>query len=171
MGWDFALAFIRYGDDWRRRRRIFQQTFKKNASLKYHPIQTRKIHKMLQSLLETPEDFIMHYKTQVHAAYQGSLFIDTVNSAAAAIVMSAIYGHDISPTNDYFVSLSEAALAKLDLSVFPGANLVNTFPILQYIPSWFPGAGFKKFAKETRALTQDMQDVPFEIVKKKIVSN
>lgn len=70
MGWDFALAFTRYGDDWHRRRRMFQQTFKRDASLNYHPIQTRKIHEMLQSLLETPEDFNMHSKTQVHITYQ-----------------------------------------------------------------------------------------------------
>ncbi|KAJ6508728.1 cytochrome P450 [Mycena sanguinolenta] len=31
-------------------------------------------------------------------------------------------------------------------SVFPGAAAVNTFPILRYLPSWMPGAGFQRFA-------------------------
>ncbi|KAJ7250815.1 cytochrome P450 [Mycena haematopus] len=42
---------------------------------------------------------------------------------------------------------------------------VNTFPILRYLPSWMPGAGFKRFAAECRQLTKEMREVPFDFVK------
>lgn len=63
MGWDFNAGLKPYGDEWRRHRRIFQQQFKKDVSVSYEPIQTRKIHDMLRNILDTPDDFIMHYKT------------------------------------------------------------------------------------------------------------
>lgn len=83
--------------------------------------------------------------------------------------MSTVYGHDISPTNDYFVSLSEQAVAKLIEAYFPGAVAVNALPILRYIPSWFPGAGFQRYAAEAKVLTDRMQNVPFNFVKKNMV--
>ncbi|KAF7346397.1 O-methylsterigmatocystin oxidoreductase [Mycena sanguinolenta] len=54
---------------------------------------------------------------------------------------------------------------KLSDSVFPGAAAVNTFPILRYLPSWMPGAGFQQFAAESRRLNKEMREVPFEFVK------
>ena len=40
---------------------------------------------------------------------------------------------------------------------------------MKYIPSWFPGAGFKRKAAEWRALMQEFVDIPFEFVKKDLV--
>ncbi|KAJ7811371.1 cytochrome P450 [Mycena leptocephala] len=69
------------------------------------------------------------------------------------------------PTNDRFVTLSENAVKKLSDSFFPGAVAVNTFPILRYLPAWFPGAGFQSYAAECRQLTQEMRAVPFGFAK------
>jgi hypothetical protein len=80
-----------------------------------------------------------------------------------------MYGHDISPTNDYFVTLSEQAVKKIAEALLPGAYAVNTFPILRHIPAWFPGAGFKRFAAECKTLTDNMQNVPFNFVRKNTV--
>jgi len=91
------------------------------------------------------------------------------SSVAAAIIMSLVYGHDISPTNDYYVGLAEAAVGKLSESIFPGANAVNAIPALRYLPAWFPGAGFKRFSKEVKNLTDQMLNVPLKLVESKIV--
>lgn len=88
---------------------------------------------------------------------------------AAAIIMSIVYGYDIAPKNDYFVSLSEAATEKLSDGVFLGAMAVNTLPFLKYLPAWLPGTGFLVYARETRELTTQMQEVPLEYVKKGMV--
>ncbi|KAJ7250828.1 cytochrome P450, partial [Mycena haematopus] len=155
MGWDFALSFLPLGDRWRRHRRMFQQHFRRDRSRNYHPIQMKKIHQLLLGLLSSPQEFREHIKTR--AIYYVLL--------AAAITMAIVYGYEVQPSNDHFVALSENAFKKLSASFLPGAVSVNTFPILRYLPSWMPGAGFKRFAAECRQLTKEMREVPFDFVK------
>lgn len=83
--------------------------------------------------------------------------------------MSTVYGHDIAPKNDYFVGLAESAMKPLVKAMLPGGTIVNEFPFLRHIPSWVPGIGFWKIAKETIPRTYAMQNVPFEFVKKNMV--
>ncbi|KAF5314896.1 hypothetical protein D9619_007188 [Psilocybe cf. subviscida] len=149
MGWDFNAALMPYGQRWRRQRRLFQQAFKRVASLAYRPEQTRKVNDMLYGLLTSPDDFRAHART-----------------VTGAIVMSTTYGYDIKSKNDYFVGLAEDAVNRLSFAFFPGAALVNAVPILQYLPSWFPGAGFHKVASETKEMTTKMQEVPVRWVQK-----
>lgn len=84
--------------------------------------------------------------------------------------MTTMYGYDITPTDDHFITLAEQAVSKVSESVFPGAAAVNAIPILRYLPSWFPGAGFHRFGKETKVLTDEMQDMPMKFVKESMVS-
>ena len=51
-----------------------------------------------------------------------------------------------------------------------GFFLVNLVPQLQYLPSWFPGAGFMNLAKEGYRKGMDMYIKPHEMSKKLIVS-
>ncbi|KAJ6585036.1 cytochrome P450 [Mycena capillaripes] len=148
MAWDFNTAFMPSGDRWRQHRRMFQKYFRPDISRNYRPMQIKKARALLQGILATPEDFREHIKT-----------------VASAVIMSTMYGYDVEPRNDRFVAISENAVKKLSDSFFPGAAVVNTFPILRYLPSWFPGAGFQRFAAECRELTEEMRQVPFEFVK------
>ncbi|KAF5384919.1 hypothetical protein D9615_001120 [Tricholomella constricta] len=154
MGWDFNAGLIRYGDKWRRHRRLFQENFRKGASVNYRPLQTREIHNLLQKLLLTPDSFMLHYRT-----------------VAAAIVMATMYDHDISEINlERFVTVAEQAVSKISDAFLPGAAAVNTFPFLQHLPSWFPGTGFRAFAEGCKVYTDEMQNVPFEFVKERMAS-
>ncbi|KAF7357549.1 O-methylsterigmatocystin oxidoreductase [Mycena sanguinolenta] len=139
MGWDFNFAMLPRGDKWRTRRRAFHQHFREDVVRTYRPIQMEKIHQLLQS----------RQKFRL----------------AAAIIMATVYGYEVQPTNDHFVALSESAMKKLSDGIFPGAAAVDTFPILRYLPSWMPGAGFQRFAAEARRLTSEMQEVPLNFVK------
>lgn len=60
--------------------------------------------------------------------------------------MSTLYGYDVEPINDHFVTLSEKAVKTLAESFFPGANAVNAFPFLRHLPGWLPGCEFQRFA-------------------------
>ncbi|KAJ7935572.1 cytochrome P450 [Mycena leptocephala] len=148
MGWDFSMALMRLGDRWRNHRRMFQQHFRRDMSRNYRPVQMKKVHALLQGLLSTPQEFR-----------------DLLKTVAAATIMSIVYGYDVQPSNDRFVALSENTVKKLSDSFFPGAVAVNTFPILRYLPAWFPGAGFQLYAAECRQLTQEMRAVPFGFAK------
>ncbi|KAF9472451.1 cytochrome P450 [Pholiota conissans] len=152
MGWTtFNAGFMHYNSRWRSHRRIFQQYFRPNASLNYRPIQTRKVNDLLYSLLTTPEDFMEHCRT-----------------LPAAVIMAITYDHDVSPKDDHFVNLADAANQRLSASVFPGASLLNAIPILRFTPSWFPGARFKRFGSESRKMVYEMRDVPLASVEDKM---
>lgn len=60
MGWEYNVALLSYGDEWRQHRRICQQNFNPQASRKYESIQMAKTHQFLQALLETPKDYETH---------------------------------------------------------------------------------------------------------------
>ncbi|KAJ7672132.1 cytochrome P450 [Mycena polygramma] len=148
MGWDFNFGLMPYGEKWRQYRRLFHQHFRQDAAVAFRPIQLRKIHDSLGSLLNTPEDFSAHMKT-----------------LAAAIIMSTIYGYDIAPTHDRFVDLVDTTVKELGEAIFPGGFAVNTFPFLRHLPSWFPGCSFQRYAKDASKLVDEMKDAPFDFVK------
>lgn len=53
----------------------------------------------------------------------------------------------------------------------PGKYLVDILPILKYVPSWMPGAKFKRDAKEWNALLKGSVDKPFEAANQAMVIN
>jgi hypothetical protein len=50
----------------------------------------------------------------------------------------------------------------------PGAYLVDFLPILKSVPEWFPGATFKRVAREGYELAQELQEKPFAWAKKQL---
>lgn len=80
-------------------------------------------------------------------------------------MMATVYGHEVEPKNDHFVSIAEEAGAMVTNLILPG-TAVNAFPFLRHLPAWFPGAGFKRYVLKTRMLTAEMQDAPLKFVKR-----
>lgn len=83
--------------------------------------------------------------------------------------LSVAYGIKIQRENDPYVQLAEAAGETIQ-SASPGRFLVDIFPILRYVPQWFPGAGFKRLAAEWRKIQEDFHEVPFAAAMKALVS-
>ncbi|KAJ7672747.1 cytochrome P450 [Mycena rosella] len=152
IGWDFSVVLMPYTEKWRKHRRLFQQFFRPDAARTYRPIQMTKIHDFLRGLLSRPEDFVALYKT-----------------VAAAIIMATMYGYQIEPIEDHFVTLSEEAVKMLTDTFLPGAAAVNAFPFLRHLPGWLPGCGFQYFAAECRKRTEEMQQGPFDFVKENML--
>ncbi|GJJ06131.1 hypothetical protein Clacol_000320 [Clathrus columnatus] len=91
------------------------------------------------------------------------------------------YGIKTSLDNDPYVELAEKALGTIAQVTAPGAHLVDIIPIrtswdlrisflvdlplVKYIPSWVPGAGFQRKAKTLREEINAMTTIPFSIVK------
>ena len=47
----------------------------------------------------------------------------------------------------------------------PGATMINIFPILAFIPAWFPGASSHKVAAEVKQLTDEVIRFPMDWAK------
>ncbi|KAF8872235.1 cytochrome P450 [Infundibulicybe gibba] len=146
---DFNTALLPHGEQWRRHRRVFQQSFRKAAVVQYEPIEMRKVRQMLRGLLETPNDLQAHIRT-----------------VAAAMIMAIVYGHDVSTADDKYVFIVEKAMDEAMKAILPGASLVNSIPALRYIPPWFPGAKFHQVASRVRELKDRMLNSGFELVQK-----
>ncbi|KAF4617311.1 hypothetical protein D9613_005809 [Agrocybe pediades] len=153
MGWDFHVGLMPYGDKWRSHRKMFQQCFRPKASLAYRPIQTQKIRDLLNDLLTQPEDFFSHCR-----------------KTSTAIIFSTLYGPDLTAENiASFVQIADKAVSALNKSLIPGATVAHHIPFLQHLPSWFPGANYKRQASEVKELTEQMQDMPLSFLGKGII--
>lgn len=84
--------------------------------------------------------------------------------------MSTVYAYELSGTNDQYLKIAREALGRLGRAVFPGTFIVNTFPTLRFLPEWLPGITFWRFANDTRPYADAMKNLPFDIVKKGMVS-
>jgi hypothetical protein len=57
------------------------------------------------------------------------------------------------------------------VSGLPGIVVIHSFTIfsVKYVPTWFPGANFKRTATRWRRTVRDMLDRPFNMVKERMV--
>lgn len=62
LGWDDLLVFLRYGPDFQKQRRFFQQTLTRQECLMYRSIQLEQAHTLLKNLLRSPDDFYAHIR-------------------------------------------------------------------------------------------------------------
>ena len=92
-----------------------------------------------------------------------------VSSTFAATIMKIVYGIAIQESDDPYISMTEEALKGVAEAATPGAFWVDFFPILKYVPSWFPGAGFQKKAARWREATNTMAEKPFRYVQEQLV--
>ena len=60
MGWGNVVSLLRYGDDFRRQRRMIQQHFNTKAVKRFEPIQVAELYTMLDNIIKTPEKFSEH---------------------------------------------------------------------------------------------------------------
>lgn len=87
----------------------------------------------------------------------------------AATIMKVVYDINIKDSADPYISASEAILESLAAAGVPGAYLVDVPPILKYVPSWVPGAGFQKQASLWKTLVPFVVEKPLRHVEDKLV--
>ena len=85
--------------------------------------------------------------------------------------MSIVYGIDIKESEDPYISVAEGAVSGLAEAGILGTFWVDFFPILKYVPSWFPGAGFQKKAVHWKVLLTTMAEKPFGYAKEQLVGD
>ncbi|KAJ7460266.1 cytochrome P450 [Mycena latifolia] len=153
MGWDFNVAIMKYGDTWRRNHRLLNETFNVKAARQYRPLELRASRALLPRLLDHPDAFLDHF-------YQ----------MAGEVIMAVTYGIHVLPSNDPYIIVAHTVVQNAAVAAVPGRFLVNSFPSLKYVPSWFPGAGFKRQATEWSKTVRAMRDLAFAETKRQMES-
>ncbi|KAJ7871890.1 cytochrome P450 [Mycena olivaceomarginata] len=147
MGWDSNVALMKYGDIWRKNRRLLRRGF--NPAI-YQPLELAATRTLLGRLLDSPDEFYAHFRQM-----------------AGEIILSMAYGIDVLPSDDPYVVLASKGVHSLVIAIV-NQYLVDFFPALKYVPKWFPGAEFKRKAEEWRKLARAMVDVPYTETKRQM---
>ena len=98
----------------------------------------------------------------------GNIITD-ISSLFAALITDVAYGIQIKEENDPYIEILEEAMNAVGEAAVPGRYLVEIFPIMNYIPSWFPGANWKRKAAYVKELNIRVSQEPIEIVKENLV--
>ncbi|KAJ7580221.1 cytochrome P450 [Mycena floridula] len=124
-----------------------------HAVQKYHTLLETESVKFLQHMLNNPQELVKNLRR-----------------TAGSIIMQLAYGIEVQDDSDPFIELIEEANDNFSAATTPGAFAVDFVPSLRYIPSWFPGAGFKKLADQFRQAFNDMVEKPY-IYSKLLISS
>ena len=109
--------------------------------------------------LPTAREIVSTY----HGLRHGPPDIARNYSVLAATILKIAYGIDIDDENHEIIRMIDAALEGLAQAFVPGAFLVDVLPLLQYVPAWFPGAGFQRTFARWREATVRMKENLFRM--------
>ncbi|KAH9038268.1 cytochrome P450 [Lactarius hengduanensis] len=127
FGMDYNIALAQYGTAWRHSRREFQANFGPADLEAYQTARATS-----SPLSSSQSTFVPR---QLHATPQ-------------AVILSIAYGIDVLPENDPYVADAENVMNAFAFSTTKEALLLDLIPWLIKMPSWFPGARYKKFARK-----------------------
>lgn len=146
LGWGFNMTFFNYGTRWKEHRRVMHQNLNNRAVREWRQTQQDAIRKFLKKLIINPDDWL----------YQ-------IEHLTGSAIMKFTYGYDLKEKDEYMPVIKKAVEV---LTTSQGIGfMVDKLPILKYVPSWFPGARFKRFAEEGRPYCEQILEEPFKNAK------
>lgn len=79
-----------------------------------------------------------------------------------SLAVSLTYGVPIQGRNDPVLEFVDSMNHMITEEMTPGKAIVDMLPFMRHLPSWFPGAGFKKYANSVRWMSQAFRTKPYE---------
>jgi len=135
---------MKYGDYWRLHRKLFHQYFRSTVVARYHPVSTKTVGELIHALRQTPDQFLRHIRLM-----------------AGSNILRIVYGMEVKSEDDPIIVLIEESMNILSKFVNVGSYLVDSLPVLQYIPAWVPGAQFKRDAAKWTPIVEGMFMKPY----------
>ncbi|TFK48758.1 cytochrome P450 [Heliocybe sulcata] len=152
VGWAKTLALIQFGDEFKARRKLIHSFMGTHSSAdQLAPIEEHEVKTFLKSVLNDPPQFV-----------------EAIRRTAGGIILRATYGYEPQERGDLLVQQIDQVMEQFSVMSVPGAFLVDIVPALKYIPSWFPGAKFKRIASEWAQCLEDAVIAPLSYVKEQM---
>ncbi|KAI0768404.1 cytochrome P450 [Irpex lacteus] len=131
IDWGDTIVFSPYTPFHHLQRKLYHQSFGKHVVSEYWPVQEREANILLKGLQDHPKKFDKQ-----------------VERFSGGVVSDIGFGHRIESFDDDYFRLSEqwARVAHEGSRT----SLLDLHPIFARLPSWFPGAWFVNFIKETK---------------------
>ncbi|EJD01786.1 cytochrome P450 [Fomitiporia mediterranea MF3/22] len=144
QGWGWFVALMPYGDELRRARQLLHRFLQPVIMCEYTELQTQATSRMLRRLLTSPDKLP-----------------EILRQSAGETILMATYGYKAQEKDDpYIVIAEEGVTAAIEAQDF---YLVNAIPALRHLPSWFPGAGFKKTIERGRKASTALYHEPYKL--------
>ncbi|KAH9898437.1 cytochrome P450 [Cubamyces lactineus] len=144
IGWDWNVALMGYGPQWRQTRRAFHEHFHQGAVKLYEPIQLSGARNYTKRLLANPDNFIQDLRYDL-----------------GATILEVSYGIQAQGHTDKYIAIGERAVEGPTEALMLGALWVEFLPFLRHLPPWFPGASYQRKAGRWRADAMALKHVPF----------
>ncbi|KAI0768402.1 cytochrome P450 [Irpex lacteus] len=142
IGWGDGAIVTHYGPFLTRQRRLLNDALDKNVVSQYETVQEEEARILLKGLLDEPSNF-----ERLVARY------------TIGIVSQLTYGHKVDSFDDEYFLMGEKFIEITGDAVTP--SLLDVHPLFAYLPSWFPGAWFVKFLKDTKPVTDGVMHDSF----------
>lgn len=94
-----------------------------------------------------------------------------LSSLFGAMIIEVVYGFEDEDRINHYVDLNDRALAAVVEGFTHGRFWVDYLPWLRYVPSWLPGAEFKRKAEKWREEAVKLREGPFEEARRALVRN
>ncbi|QRV94459.1 cytochrome P450 family protein [Ceratobasidium sp. AG-Ba] len=146
LGWDKdIIIFLSYGPKLKYYRTLLQRALNNRVAPDYVPLQCYEVRKFLRRLLDDP-----------------GAFMENVHFMSASIAVRMAYGHKVESPEDRFVQNAEEVMNAFSDALRPAKWVVDIFPLLRYVPAWFPFATFRRQIAAWQRLGNAYRDEPFE---------
>ncbi|KAG9104363.1 hypothetical protein FRC06_003169 [Ceratobasidium sp. 370] len=153
-----STGLMNPSERWRKHRKIAHSRLNKQVVHVFHAQQQHQAKLLLQRISDTSH--------RVESSEQVEVEFDRT---IASTVFDLVYGYPLKDVDDPFLIDKKTLTANLNRAVVPSNFLVNIFPALAYVPEWFPGAGWKRTAREWREQKDHTIDSIFNWAKTQVV--
>ncbi|TFK93396.1 cytochrome P450 [Polyporus arcularius HHB13444] len=152
-GCENMIGLTPYGDRLRRQRKLMLQALGASRIESYHPLLEIQTHNLLQGILNSPDD-----SASIIRRYAGGL------------TLLIVYGYRVMSNTDKLLDMADESLELLSNRIAAAGNvwIVDLFPPLKHIPTWFPGAKFKRDAAVWKGKMEAFVNEPFDFTKQQI---
>ncbi|WQF86426.1 Putative cytochrome P450 [Colletotrichum destructivum] len=149
VGWKDGTGAQQYNDTLRYHRRSFARIIGTHATAsQYNKLQEAEVGHFLLRVLDDPQGFREYIQKQ-----------------AGSVVVQIIYGYNAEQyKKDPLLAMMAQVMDDFAKSATPGAFLVDIFPALRFVPSWFPATGWKKIAKRMALDLSEAVEKPYAFV-------
>ncbi|KAL0949262.1 hypothetical protein HGRIS_009340 [Hohenbuehelia grisea] len=148
MGTDESPVFRAYDDTWKLHRKLAHHALNPQVIVKYIKLQEQTAAKLVR-------DFI---------ADNGKIH-ESTRLAAGRVVIAVAYALEVKDASDEYITHTETTLQAITAATMPGRYLVDFFPIMKHLPSFF---AFQREGKRIKAMTAHLMDYPLGRVRQEI---
>ncbi|KIM68481.1 hypothetical protein SCLCIDRAFT_955299 [Scleroderma citrinum Foug A] len=154
FGTDHMTPVLMYGSEWRMHRKLLHPSLRHDIVDRYHELHLSNACQLLENMRRDSLNFCGHFDH-----YTG------------ATALEFTYGRRVDGKDDHVIKLA-SGLAEIMAKGMTGdrMGLLMALPILEYLPTWFPGAGFKREARRCKDMIKSVSELPFALAKKQMES-